>query len=213
MRKWIKRIAIAFIVLVAILFIGVNWIIREAFGPKYRTLKVPLNDRQTLIGDETYNADFAAVFYDVEFTLETTNEGTHNLGRASFSDEHWNKDIRLYNISDWFVLPVNDGSYTKILFANKIDRKSKDTIFSPNNLRYDELWKKHYNEIPAWAYYGTSKLEYVNNDKLFVTYEYRIGDYPPFKFYNQTIEHWFDASTGNFHTKRIFHRHEQIKGN
>ena len=208
MTKWIKIIGITALVLVGGLFICSTWILKEAFGPKNRTFEIKVDDNRTLKCSETYNADMAAVFYDVDFTLEDKTNKTLKLGSGSFSDEHWAKHIHLHTVADWLVLTVSDYSYAKILLTNKFSTQNKDTILSPLDLRYDSIWKTTYDEIPAWTYSGTSKVDSVANDKFYVTYEYRIGDNQPFKFYSQTIEYRLDAATANLTTIKLFERHE-----
>jgi len=212
MTKWIKRIGIALIVLVIGLSIITYWAFREAFGPKYRTVQIQIDEKRTLIGKETYNSDLAALFYDVNFTLVTKNLGEYKLGSGSFSDEHWEKDIKLFDILGWTVLPVKDGSYSKILLTNKVTKTNKDTIFSPQNLLYDSLWKQKYNDIPTWVYSGSSKLDSIIGDRFFITYEYRIGEHEPFKYYRSTIEYYLDNMTGKLKTINIFERHEKNYG-
>ena len=211
MVKWIKRIGIVLVILVVVLFIGVSWIFREAFGPKYRTVRIKLDNERILVGNETYNADLAAVFYDVNFTMETKETGIYKLGWGTFSDEHWDKSIDLYDIANWIVLPIR-GNPLKILLTEKTTKVNIDTIFNPVDLRYDSLWKKKYDEIPDWVYRGSSKLDSIINDRFFITYEYRIGMYPPLKFYKQTIEYYLDTTMGELKTKNIFERQEMNNG-
>ena len=109
MVKWIIRIGIVLVILVLVFFIGVSWMFREAFGPKYRTVRIKLDNERILVGNETYSADFAAIFYDVNFTLETKETGTYKLGWGTFSDEHWDKNINLYDIANWIVLPIRSN--------------------------------------------------------------------------------------------------------
>ena len=84
MIKWIPRILLGIIILVVLFLIGANWILREAFGPKTKTVEIKLDSDGTLICNETYNADMAAVFYDVDFKLETTDNEYFELGSGSF---------------------------------------------------------------------------------------------------------------------------------
>jgi hypothetical protein len=192
-----------------VLFIAAYFLIKEAFGPKYRTVNISIDKNKTLIGHETYNADFAAVFYDVNFELIVNNKDTFKIGNGTFSNENWDKVIRLYEIDNWFILPVNDNSYSKLLMTNKISRQSIDTVFSPLDLRYDSLWKSKYKDIPSWPYGGLSKIDTLQNDRLSVTYNYRIGDYEPFKFYRQTLEYNIDFKTGNIKTIQVADRIER----
>ena len=77
------------------------------------------------------------------------------------------------------------------------------------DLRYDSLWKSKYKDIPSWTYGGSSKIDILNKDKLAVTYDYRIGDYEPFKFYSQTLEYNIDFKTGNIKTVKVAERKER----
>lgn len=206
-KKWFKRIVIAVLILIFVLFIGTYILLKEAFGSKYRKIKMVLSETQTLVGYETYNADMAAVFYDVDFELETKTD-TLVLGSGTFSHEDWQKSIKLHEIADWFVLPVSDGSYSKLLLKNKLSRRNIDTTFSPLDLRYDNLWKTRYDEIPYWVNFGSSEIDSIANDKIYVTYTYRIGDYEPFKYYTQTIEYKIDSVNGNVKTKYVYERKE-----
>ena len=70
MKKWIKRIGISLLALLIVLFVGVIWIIKEAFGPKHKNLSIQIDPENSLICKETYAADMAAVFYDVDFFLK-----------------------------------------------------------------------------------------------------------------------------------------------
>jgi hypothetical protein len=209
MIKSIKSIVVILIALAAIFLIAFRFLIKEAFGPKYRQVSIILEDDRTLIGKETYNADMAAVFYDVDFYLKTNKAGVYNLGAGTFLDEDWSRHIKVYDLGDWIILPVRNGSYSKILITNKSSHLNIDTILSPQNLRYDKLWKEKYDEIPAWVYTGSSSIDSVVSDKLYVTYEYRIGDYEPYQFYSHTVEHKIDTATGRINSVTIFGRKEK----
>ncbi len=188
------------------LLLGAKWILKEAFGPKYRTVEIELNNDRKLVCEETYNADLAAVFYDVDFILKDKNKEDINLGQASFSNENWDKKIKLVESGDWIILPIDQGAYSKVLMSNDRLKILKDTTFSPLELRYDNVWKAKYDEIPAWVYTGQSKIDSIIENTFYVNYEYRIGLYEPFEFYNQTIEYEMDEWTGEFVTKTIFER-------
>lgn len=210
MKKWLKRIVLTVLVLVLVFFIAAYFLIKEAFGPKYRTVNILIDKNKTLVGHETYNADFAAVFYAVNFEIRFDNsKDTFKLGNGTFSEENWDKNIKLYETGNWLILPVNDNSFSKLLLKNKVNRQNIDTIFSPLELRYDPLWKSKYKDIPSWTYEGSSKIDTINNDKFAVTYDYRIGDYEPFKFYTQILEYEIDFKTGNIKTVKVADRIER----
>lgn len=191
---------------------GQIWIIKEAFGPKYKTVTIKLDEENSLVCKQTYSADMAAVFYDVDFMLKNKNEETINLGTASFPTENWKETIRFYYIHNWNILFANGHSYSKLLMANQLLNKQKDTVFSPLELRYDSLWKLTYDDIPSWPYSGSSNIDTIIGDKLQVSYQYRIGDYPPFKFYSQTVEYTLDTITGNITTNKVLERTKKKNG-
>jgi hypothetical protein len=213
MRKWIKRIAIVFIVIIIVFFLVLHWMFKEAFGPKHRTVKIKLDEQQTLIGSETYTADMAAVFYEVDFELQEKNSGIYKLGKTIFFNAHWDKNIKVYELADWIVLPVSDGDCSKLLLTNRITHQHIDTAFSPQSLRDDEVWMSRYADIPSTVYHRCSKLDNISKDRFFVSYEYQLGNYPLSKFYNQTIEYQFDTAIGAFKNVHIFERHENKNHN
>ncbi|HYF01761.1 MAG TPA: hypothetical protein VEC36_00165 [Patescibacteria group bacterium] len=208
----LSKILVITAFLISVPFICSKWVLKDAFGPKSRTVEIKIDESITLKCIETYKADIHDVFYDVDFTLEDKTSRTLKLGSGIFEDEHWAKHINLHTIADWLVLPVNEFPYVKFLMTNKLSTIKKDTILSPHNLRHDSLWKAKYNDIPAWTYSGSSKIDSITNDRVYVNYEYRIGDYPPFKFYSQTIEYRLDTITANLTTARVFERHEKHNG-
>lgn len=209
MTKWIKRIGIALLVLIAGVTIGAMWIVKEAFGPKHKTVTINLDDENTLICQETYTADMAAVFYDVDFTLQNRHKKSVKLGSATFPSEDWQKDIQFYTFNHWHILSAREHRYAKLLMANPLLNKQTDTVFSPLELRYDSLWKTTTEDIPSWLYPGTSKLDTLDGDKLQVTYRYRIGEYPPFKFYTQSLQYIMDTTTGDIRTTKVLERTEK----
>jgi hypothetical protein len=191
------------------LFLSCKGIIKEAFGPNSKNVTINLSDNKVLLCTESYNADMHSVTYDVDFKLIENNSDTIHLGVSSYSDTTWKNDLQLKKIGRFYILPVKDYSYTKLLITS-IDKSEKaDTILSPQNLRYDSKWKSQTTDIPAWVYTGSSRLDSSRLNTIFVSYEYRIGDYEPWKFYTQTIEHEIDTVSGKLRTKKIFERHEK----
>jgi len=191
------------------LFVSCKGIIKDAFGPNSKNIIINLADNTTLFCIETYNADMHSVTYDVDFKLIKNKSDTIHLGLGSYSDTTWKNNLQLKKIGRLYILPVKDYSYTKLLIISIDKSKKTDTIFSPQNLRYDSKWNSQTNDIPAWVYTGSSQLDSIRLNKFFVTYEYRIGDYEPWKFYTQTIEHEIDTLSGKLQTKKIFERHEK----
>ena len=210
-KKTLKKgclitLGILFLLIIGILF-GANWFLKEAFGPTYRTVEVELNNNRILVCDETYNADFAAVFYDVKFKLKSDNDKLIELGQTTFSTENWEKEIKLIEIEDWILLSVNnENSYYKLLLTNIKRKINSSRTFSPLELYNDTQWKAKYHKKPAWLYSGNSKIDSIKENNFYVNYEYRVGLNEPFEFYNQTIEYEMNIENGEFLTKTIFER-------
>ena len=211
MRKWVERILIGtFVILFVIVVLGL-FMFKQAFGPIKSSRVITIDENYKLDCKETYNADMAAVFYDVDFNLTSKNGVSKKLGNGTFSNENWYKKIHLFTLPNWFILPVNESNYAKLLLANRNSNLTIDTTFSPLDLRYDSLWEKLYKDIPAWTYYGTSNIDTLIQNKLNVTYTYRIGDYEPFKFYRQTLIYKIDTS-GKITTEKVFERTDEKNG-
>jgi hypothetical protein len=134
------------------------------------------------------------------------------FGRATFSNENWQKNIKLIEFENWLILPIDQGTYSKILMNNRNLKIHKDKEFSPLELRDDKTWKLKHKDIPAWVYTGKSIIDFIVENRLYVDYEYRIGLYEPFEFYNQTVEYEMNVENGEFMTKKIFER-KRIKNN
>ena len=164
-----------FLVLLVVFAVAFMWIVKAAFGPSHETVSIDLGRDKTLVGEETFNADFAAVFYDVDLKLVTQNLDTFKFGRTTFHDENWHRSLRLDTVGNWFVLPVKESSYSKLLLANRANKESQDTTFSPMELRNDSLWRAKHDEIPVYLYTGISTIDSIRMNNIFVTYDYRIG--------------------------------------
>jgi len=190
------------IVLIGLL-IGAKWFLTEAFGPKYREVEIPISTDKKIRGEETYNADFAAVFYDVDLSL-INEKDTIKLGRTTFKREDWEKNLDLIENGEWTLLLIKDNTYFQVLGKNKKTDQTIDTIFSPLELRYDSLWKQENTEIPAWTYSGNSKVDSVIENNFYVNFNYRMGLYEPFEFYDQTILYTLNQNTGEFETTKVF---------
>jgi len=114
--KFAKIILIVFIIITC-LIIAFFLIIREAFGPKHRTVKIQIDNNTILICEETYNGDFAGEFYDIDLFLKSDNHETINIGSTTFYDANWEDNFPKYRMGKWLVLPFDDN-YCKIIFVN-----------------------------------------------------------------------------------------------
>jgi len=188
--------------------IGLNWMIKSAFGPIEREVVLELNNDEKLLCKEIYNADLADVFYDVNFKLINKGNDTLDFGRGTFPNNEWAEFIELKKIGEWLVIPVNGSGYSKLLMSNPVKYQKKEIEFSPIELKNNQLWKSRYKENPAWVHRGSSKIDSIVGNNIFVNYDYRIGLYEPFEFYNQTIQYQFDLSEEDIKTIKIFERKE-----
>jgi hypothetical protein len=191
--------------LVAIL-ISCKEITKEAFGPNSKSVTLKLSDSLQLLCNETYNADMHSVTYDVDFKLIDSKNDTFNLGKGSFGDTTWKNNLRVSKLGSFYLLPVKDFSYLKLLLTSVDKTKKTDTILSPHNLRYDTTWQTKTDDIPTWVYAGSSTLDTIFENKIVIYFEYRIGDYEPFKFYTQKIAYEIDTVNGVLLTKDVYER-------
>ena len=199
---------IAGILILIFSVVGLKWIIKSAFGPIEREVLLELHDEGKLLCKETYIADLADVFYDVNFKLISSENDTLDLGRGTFPSNEWDKFVELKRIGEWVVVPVNGSGYSKLLMNNWAENRKKEIEFSPIELKNNQLWKSRHKENPAWVHRGNSKIDSIVGNNIFVNYDYRIGLYEPFEFYNQTIQYQFDLIKEEIKTIKIFERKE-----
>lgn len=208
MKKWIKRLGITLLIFVIVIIISAIWLFKEAFGPKERTVTIINSNGSRLICKETYTADMAAVFYDVDFTLKKVNGDAVYLGTATFNNEEWQKYVHYKDYGDCHLFYAN----SKLFMTNPKTNMRLDTLFSPLELRYDSLWNQVHDDIPSWPYSGNANIDTLVGQILKVSYHYRIGDYPPFKFYLQTIDYKLDTAAGQIKTLKVNNRVETKNG-
>lgn len=201
LKKIKKGCGIIFIA-ISVLLIGFIWMIKEAFGPTFKTVEIekPLGK---LVCTEQYTADMAGVLYDVDFKLINKNLDTLYLGNGIYNSDDWSKSIELIKIKDWYGIMTNYTSYAKIGITNKQDKEHLNLVFSPLELKEDTIWKKTNTENPAWVYQGSSKINSFKGNELIVEYEYRLGLQEPFKFKNQKVHYVFDLNKRKIITKKV----------
>lgn len=213
MRKWIKRIFLTLVFLVFVLIIAFAILFKLAFGPSTNTKNIDIGNNKILVCKETYSSDMAAEFYDVDFSLKNKNGSETKLGAGNYFNKEWHKNIHFYSIGDWYILPVSDYNYSKIIMVNSKRHLNKDTILSPLNLRYNNSWKAMDDDIPSGSDGGSSSVDTLTENKLLVTYEYRIGEEAPFKFYKQKIKYLIDTNQGILITQTVLDRTEVKRDN
>lgn len=196
-----KGCGITLIVLI-ILIIGFFWMIKQAFGPSYKTVEIekPLGK---LICKEQYTADMADVFYDVDFKLVKKNLDSLYLGNGIYNEDNWAEKIELVKIQDWYGILTAYSSHAKIGLTNEKNKEHINIVFNPLELKNDSVWKKTNDENPAWVYGGSSKIKSIEGNEIKVEYKYRLGLYEPFQFKKQDVEYYFDSNIGELITKNV----------
>jgi hypothetical protein len=207
MKKWIIRILATIFITLAIVIVGGLWFLKQAFGPLERTVEIAMTDTQTLVCKEIYNADLAAIFYDVDFKLKNTDK-IINLGQATFSDDQWDKKIKLDSVNNCYVLYFYEDSYLRLLIGNKMTSFNVDTTLVPLYLKRDKTWRIDNRDIKLKAMYSvSSKLEEIRPTFLKVNFEYKTEDSLR---YRQSVIYKVDSITGRLLTKEFFDK-EEIK--
>lgn len=195
-----------FIIVIVLLLI----LFQSAFGPTHKKLKLKLTKDIVLFCEETYTADFAGVFYDVDFY--TKNEGIKTkIGSATFYEDDWQKDFSVFKkINEWYII--------------KIENTSGDRVFAINirEARMDELLKDGIADNQEWKLasdikyrsgiiFTKERLDSINGNNFFYEYEFRLGFNKPFEFYKQNIVYELDLATGKLEFKNISEKQELIK--
>lgn len=199
----LKKVLLVFGIVIVLLIASAYLLLRSAFGPIWHTYIIELSPGRSLICKEEYNADFAGVFYDVNFEL-IEGDKEIRFGQATFTSKNWRKDIILCEIDDWYVLPVNDMSYSKILFANKRGDLRIDTLLSPKNLVRDKLWRSKANSRPNTFALDKSNCDSIAGGKIFVTFNYGVGESEPIVYLTQQVSYRVNQQTGKLITDQIF---------
>jgi hypothetical protein len=206
-EKMKLRILWTIFIILVIVVVGGLWIVKQAFGPSERTVEIAVTDTQTLVCKEIYNADFAAMFFDVDFKLiNNDNDKTINLGQATFSDDQWDKKIKLDSVSNCYVLSFYEDSYLRLLIGNKITSLNVDTTLVPLNLKRDKTWRQDNRDIKLRRMYSvSSKLEEIRPTFFKVNFEYKTEDSLS---YRQCVIYKVDSITGRLLTKEFFNKEE-----
>ncbi|MEM6767877.1 MAG: hypothetical protein AAF655_23285 [Bacteroidota bacterium] len=198
LKKVVTTILLFFTLLIIILAILLHF----AFRPIKSSVTIELDKETSLYCEESLESDFHNATYYVDFTLKENDKSIY-LGWGEFTSEDWPNQIVFRQIENWSILAVKDWGNLKILMVESSKAIRKDTLFMPNNLRYDDFWNADHKEIPI-EYYGASRLDSVSKGNFFINYEYRVGNIEPFRFYSQRVEYSLNLEIGEFETKKVF---------
>lgn len=199
----LKKGCVITLIVCTLLISGFYWSLLEAFGTKIRTVEIdkPLGK---LICRERYNADLAAIFYDIDFKLVTHNADTLCLGSALYHENDWADHIQLITIDDTYCISTHNSAYAKIYLADKCDKANVGFTFSPLDLANDTLWRQSNEEIPAWVYPGSSVVDSISSNLIYVKYAYRLGLSEPFSYKKQRLVYRLDTKTNTLITDRVY---------
>ena len=199
--KFKKGCALGIIVSI-LMFFGIKWMIKEAFSTTYKTFTIDKSFGK-LIVEEAYGADMAQEFYDVSFKLILKDNDTLNLGNGIYHNDSWRDKIELIKIDNWYGIITNYSSHAKIGFNNIIDNELINFNFTLNELRNDSIWKMTDSEYPTWTDEGSSQVDSINENRIFVNYRYQLGIKEPFEFKKQQVQYTFDTEIGVITTNEV----------
>ncbi|WP_446050114.1 hypothetical protein [Zobellia laminariae] len=162
------------LIIVIIIIIGLFWMIKTAFGPTVRTIEID-NPVGKLICEEEYNADMAAVFYDVDFKLETAEKELIDLGKLYFQREDWQTEFELKENEDWYYLSSNQSSIHDLILTDKISQENLFFDLISNQPKNKGLWKTE-KYIIGLPYSTAFIIDSVKQDLLYIKYEYQSNE-------------------------------------
>lgn len=162
------------LIIVIIIIIGLFWMIKTGFGPTVRTIEID-NPVGKLICEEEYNADMAAVFYDVDFKLETAEKELIDLGKLYFQREDWQTEFELKENEDWYYLSSNQSSIHDLILTDKISQENLFFDLISNQPKNKGLWKTE-KYIIGLPYSTAFIIDSVKQDLLYIKYEYQSNE-------------------------------------
>jgi hypothetical protein len=173
------------LIILIIIIIGFFWMIRTAFGPSFKTMEIE-NKLGKLICEEEYNADMAAVFYDVKFELENKENKLIDLGKLYFQREDWQTKFELQENENWYYLSSNESSIYDLILTNKVSKEKFNFNLKRSQPKNNELWKKEKYTVEL-PYSTTFKIDSLKQKTLYIKYEYRNRENTEL-IKNQTVE-------------------------
>ncbi len=177
------------VLLIVGLILGAKWYLKEAFGPTYRIVEIDSSIGK-LICEEEYNADMAAVFYDVDFKLETKDKQPIYLGKLFFQREDWQSQFDLKENEKWYYLSSNKSNIYDLVLTDKISQENLSFDLKSSQPKNNKLWKTQKNTI-GLPYYTTFIIDSIKQDLLYIKYEYQNIENPNL-IKNQTVEFKID---------------------
>lgn len=191
------------IVLLLILF-------QSAFGPTHKNFKLKLTKDIELFCEETYTADFAAVFYDVDFYIK--NEGIKTkIGSTTFYKDDWQKDFSVFKkINKWFIIKLENTSGDRVFAINICEARMDELL--KDGIADNQEWKLASDiKYQSGILFMKERLDSIIGNNFYYEYEFRLGFNEPFQFYKQNIVYELDLATGKLEFKNISEKQELIK--
>lgn len=172
-------IGVLSLILIGLVF-GFRWIVVEAFGPKVRVVEISIAGNRKIIGKETYSADFAQVFYDVDLIFINQGDSTR-FGHTTYYREDWEDAIGLAAIEDWTLLIVRDKSNFYVLGVNEKLGMSIDTTFNSHEIRSGLVGTNEKLDVPINIYIGNSGFDSIQSNRFYLNLYFHLGLNEPSK--------------------------------
>lgn len=164
-----KGCGITLIILI-IIIIGFFWMVKTAFGPSFKTINVD-HSIGKLICEEEYNADMAAVFYDVEFKLESKDKQLINLGKLYFQREDWQTEFELKENENWYYLSSNHSNIYDLILTNKSSKENLSFNVKESKPKIKKNWKLG-NKFSV-----KFRIDSIKQDFIYLTYKYQNTEF------------------------------------
>jgi len=160
-----------FVLLIIGLLFGAKWFLKEAFGTTYRTVEID-NPVGKLICEEEYNADMAAVFFDVKFKLENKEGKLVDIGKLYFNIEDWQTEFELKENENWYYLSSNNSRIHDLILTDKISQENLSFNLNTSQPKNKKLSKtEKYNNSYQYSTFFT--IDSIKQDLLYIEYEYK----------------------------------------
>ena len=204
--KTFGKILLVVFVLILLAVGGFYVLLRLAFGPITTTYEIETESGQTLICEETYNADMAAVFCDIKFYLEGLDSNTF-IGKGFYNRSNWQESVTTFIINDWLFVKTENTlveNELKLIGLNLKTKNRMDKIFSAGTLTNDSVWQRQNESHSTKCEVSEARLDSVSGKCIFVTFKYR-NLYPnPPDILSATFKYSINNQTGKLETEEIF---------
>lgn len=134
--RTLNIVGIVALVTVILLIVGFRTVFKLAFGPIHSSGQIAISEERTIEFNQKYEADFAAVFYDVTFR----NDGV-TLGTATFHNSDWNSYVSVDSSENRIFIAVIDTPNAYVLSFDSNFSNTSDSIYSIDNFNLQNVIK------------------------------------------------------------------------